>query len=95
VRAVVVITDSEAMRDFERSFLEAGNRGFTIVPSVIGRGRTGLKTGDRVHPGGSSVLFTVVGDEEAADIVAFVKRVRDAAGAERSTRIYLAPVEEA
>jgi nitrogen regulatory protein PII len=95
VRAVVVITDADAMRDFERGFLESGTRGFTIIPSVVGRGRTGLKTGDRVHPGGSSLLFTIVDDEQAAEVVAFVKRIRDAAGVEASTKIYVAPVDEA
>jgi nitrogen regulatory protein PII len=94
MRAVVVITDADAMRDFERAFLEAGSQGFTIIPAVVGRGRSGLKAGDRVHPGGSSLLFSIVPDEAAEDTVAFVKRVRDAAGVERSTKIYLAPVDE-
>jgi hypothetical protein len=95
VRAVVVITDADAMKAFERAFLEAGSRGFSIIPSVFGRGRAGLKTGDRVHPGGSSLLFTVVADEETPEVVAFLKRVRDGAGAGESTKIYTAAVDEA
>jgi nitrogen regulatory protein PII len=95
MRAVVVITEADAMREFERAFLEAGSRGFTIVPAVVGRGRTGFKTGDRVHPGGSSLLFTVVGDEELAEVAAFVRSVRDRAGATDSTKIYVASVDEA
>ena len=94
MRAVVVITDAGAMKDFERAFLEAGTRGFTIVPAVFGRGRTGLKTGDRVHPGGSSLLFTIVPDGEEAEVVAFLERVRDAAGVRQSTRMYTAAVDE-
>jgi nitrogen regulatory protein PII len=94
LRAIVVITDTDAMREFERAFLEAGSRGFTVIPSVFGRGRSGLKTGDRVHPGGSSLLFSVVADDEAAEVVAFLKRVRDGAGVESSTKIYVAPTEE-
>lgn len=82
------------MGEFERAFLEAGNRGFTVIPSVFGRGRTGLKTGDRVHPGGSSLLFSVVGDDEASEVVAFLKHVRDGAGAETSTKIYMTAAEE-
>jgi hypothetical protein len=94
MRAVVVVTDAGAMKDFERAFLEAGTRGFSIIPSVFGRGRTGLKTGDRVHPGGSSLLFTIVPDGEVAEVVAFLARVRDAAGARESTRMYTAAVDE-
>jgi nitrogen regulatory protein PII len=94
MRAVIVITEADAMREFERAFLEAGSRGFTIVPAVVGRGRTGFKTGDRVHPGGSSLLFTVVGDEELAEVAAFVGSVRDRAGVTDSTKIYVASVDE-
>ena len=64
MKAVVVITDSEAMRTFERAFVESGGRGFTIVPTLVGRGRTGLKAGDRVHPGASSLLFTVLAEDQ-------------------------------
>ena len=94
MRAVVVITDAGAMPEFERAFLEAGTRGFTILPAVFGRGRSGLKTGDRVHPGGSSLLFTIVGDDEVAEVAAFLQGVRDHAGARESTRMYTAAVDE-
>jgi nitrogen regulatory protein PII len=95
MRAVVVITDADAMKEFERGFLEAGSRGFTIVPAVFGRGRTGLKTGDRVHPGGSSLLFTVVGDDELPEVLAFVKGLRDRARVADATKVYVAGVDEA
>jgi hypothetical protein len=94
LRAVVVITDADAMPQFERAFLEAGTRGFTVVPSVFGRGRTGLKDGTRVHPGGSSLLFTIVPDGDAAEVAAFLRAVRDRAGVRESTRIYSAMVDE-
>jgi hypothetical protein len=94
MKALVLITDSEAMRAFERAFVESGDRGFTIVPTVIGRGKTGLRAGDRVHPGGSSLLFTVLAEGDVEATLAFVRRVRDAAGVREQTKLYLAPVEE-
>ena len=94
MKAVVVITDSEAMPAFERGFLEDGQRGFTILPTAMGRGKTGLKAGDRVHPGASSLLFTVVEDGEIDETLAFLKRVRAAAHAEQVTKIYVAAAEE-
>ena len=95
MKAVVVITDSEAMREVERAFVAEKGRGFTVLPSLLGRGRTGLKSGDRVHPGGSSLLFTVVPDAELEETLAFVRRVRDGAGAAEATKIYVATVDEA
>jgi len=95
MKAIVVITDSDAVPAFERAFLESGNRGFTVVPTVLGSGKSGLKTGDRVHPGGSSLLFTVVRDQEGEAVLAFVRGVRDRAGVREQTKIYLTGVEEA
>jgi hypothetical protein len=94
LKAVVVITDSEAMLAFERRFLEDGQRGFTIIPTSMGRGKTGLKAGDRVHPGASSLLFTMVEDGEVDETLSFLKRVREAARAEQVTKIYVAAAEE-
>ena len=94
MKAVVVITDSDAMEAFERAFLESGDRGFTIMPTVAGRGKTGLKTGDRVHPGGSSLLFTVLADDDVEGALAFLRSVRDTEGVREQTKLYVAAVEE-
>jgi hypothetical protein len=93
VRLYVVITDSEAMAAFERAFLE-GDRGFTIVPRVIGRGRTGLKAGDRVHPGGLSLLFSAVEEADAEGALALLRQIRDRAGVAATTKIFAMPVED-
>lgn len=94
MRLLVVITDSEAMKAFERGFLESGDRGFTILPKVIGRGRTGLRTGDRIHPGGLGLLFTAVPDAEHEATLAFLRGIRDQAGVSASTKIFALPVED-
>jgi hypothetical protein len=94
VRLLVVVSDSEAMKSFERGFVESGDRGFTIVPKVIGRGRTGLRAGDRVHPGGLSLLFTAVPEAEADETLAFLRGIRDRAGVKQSTKIFALPVED-
>jgi len=94
VKAIVVITDSEAMKDFERAFIDRGDRGFTILPTLLGRGKTGLKTGDRIHPGGSSVLFTVLHESELDGALAFLRSVRDTAGVRDQTKLYVAPIDE-
>ena len=94
MKAVVVITESDALSEFERACLKNPERGFTIIPKVWGRGKTGLKTGDRVHPGGSGLLFTVVPDGDLEATVAFLREVRDRAGVAASTKIYVAAVDE-
>lgn len=94
MKAVVVITDSAALRDFERAFVADGGRGFTLIPEVLGSGKTGLKAGNRIHPGGSSLLFTVVPEGELEETLGFVRRLRDEAGVAEATKIYVVPAEE-
>ena len=94
MKAIVVITDSEAMKAFERAFIESGDRGFTIVPTVLGRGKTGLKAGDRIHPGGSSLLFTVLDEPDLEGTLASLRKVRDKAGVRDHTKLYVAPIDE-
>ncbi len=95
MQAIVLITDSEALPAFERALMERAEHGFTIVPSVVGRGRTGLKAGSRVHPGASSLLFTVVPDDQAEPTLAFLRQVRDQAGATAATKIFVAAARTA
>lgn len=94
MKAVLVITDSAALPVFERGFLTGGDRGFTLFPALLGSGRTGLKAGNRVHPGSSSLLLTVVPDGEIEETLTFVRRLRDEAGAAEATKIYVMPAEE-
>ncbi len=93
MKAVVVITDSEAMPGFERALVEAG-RGFTTIPTGWGRGRSGLKAGDRIHPGASSLLFTIVAEAELAATAALITGVRDSQGLSDETRVFVTPVDE-
>jgi hypothetical protein len=94
VKTVVVVTDTEVVAALERGLLSDGRFGFSILPISSGAGRTGVKAGDRVHPGASSLLFTVVPDAELKAALALIRQVRDQAEAREATRIYVAEVEE-
>jgi hypothetical protein len=95
MKAIMLITDSEVMPEFERVLLAEGHQGFTVVPAVAGSGRHGLKTGDRVHPGSSSLLLTVAAEAGAAGLLTLLRRVRDDGGYGESTRMWSFVVEEA
>ncbi len=94
MKGVMLVTDSEAMRDFERVLIGEGHQGFTVLPATAGSGRHGLKTGDRVHPGSSSLLLAVVPEADMPRLLERLRRARDAAALAESTRIWSFPVEE-
>lgn len=91
---LVVVTDSDAMPAFERALIDSGDVGFTVVPAVTGRGRTGLHTGNRVHPGASSVLFLVAPEAEMEAAAAIVRAVRDRENVSETTRMFAVPSVE-
>jgi len=94
MKAILLITDSEAMREFERVLIGEGHHGFTVMPAVAGSGRHGLKTGDRVHPGSSSLLLTVVDEHELPPMLALLRRARGATSGAEATRIWSFNVDE-
>jgi hypothetical protein len=93
MKAILIVTDSEAVPRFER-VLAGRDRGFTVFPELIGRGRGGLRTGDRVHPGGSSLMFTVVDGTELDETVGLLKQARDEGGVGPETRMWAFTVDE-
>jgi hypothetical protein len=94
MKAIMLVTDSEVVREYERALVARGHRGFTVVPAVEGSGRHGLKTGDRVHPGSSSLLLTVVSEPDAPPLVEALRRVRDDQGYGEVTRMWTFAAEE-
>jgi len=94
MKAIILITESDAMRDFERVLVAEGHHGFTVMPAVAGKGRTGLKTGDRVHPGSSSLMLTVADAERTSPLVDLLRRTRDAGGHGEVTRMWSFDVAE-
>jgi len=94
MKAIILITESDAMRDVERVLVAEGHHGFTVMPAVAGKGRTGLKTGDRVHPGSSSLMLTVADAERTSPLVDLLRRTRDAGGHGEVTRMWSFDVAE-
>ena len=94
MKAIMVITDSEAMREFVRVLIGEGHHGFTVMPAVAGSGRHGLKTGDRVHPGSSSLLLTIVAEQDLASMLGLLRRARSEAAGAEAARIWSFSVDE-
>jgi hypothetical protein len=95
MKAIMLITDTEVMPEFERVLIAGGHQGFTVVPAVAGSGRHGLKTGNRVHPGSSSLLLAVTAEEAAAGLLGLLRRARDDGGYGDRTRMWSFAVHEA
>lgn len=93
MKAILIVTDSEAVKGFEQAIAER-HRGFTVLEAVLGSGRSGVKAGDRVHPGASSLVFTVVPEAEVEPTLDALRRARAESGFADETRVWAFEVEE-
>jgi hypothetical protein len=87
MKAIMIVTDSEAVPAFERALAER-HEGFTVS------GSSGLKAGDRVHPGASSLVFTVVPEVELEATLGALRRTREESPFADETRLWAFGVDE-
>jgi hypothetical protein len=92
MKAIMIVTDSEAVPAFERAIAER-HRGFTVLEAILGSGSSGLKAGDRVHPGTSSLVFTVVPQTDLEATLGAAARPRGVGFADE-TRLWAFDVAE-
>ena len=72
----------------------SGTVGFTVLQAILGSGSSGLKGGDRVHPGSSSLVFSVVPEHELEVTLGALRQARDASPFAEETRIWSFDVAE-
>ena len=87
-----VVVDAGRLTGMQDVLRAAGASGWTVSPVLEGSGRTGVHSGDRVHPGALVNLFCVADDALASRLFDDVRAARDAAG-DVITRLFLLPVE--
>ncbi len=95
MKMLVLVTDSEYEPHCMTTLKEKGVEGYTVIPDVFGAGRTGLKMGDRVHPGASVVVFAAVPDEAVPDLMECIRQCVDDRKLCASTHAWVLPVERA
>jgi len=92
MKMLLIVADAARVDSVRRLLHEEGVPGYTELPVVEGAGRTGVHSGDRVHPGALVALFTIVGDEASSPLFDRIIARRDAEG-DRVTRCFVLPVE--
>ena len=95
MKMLFLVTDSEYEPHCMNTLRDKGVTGYTVIPNVFGAGSTGLKMGDRVHPGASVVVISVVPDEAVPDLMACIQGCIQDHKLCASTHAWILPVEAA
>jgi hypothetical protein len=60
MQLLMIIVESTHKEKVEAALTENRVLGYTEIPTVYGKGRSGLRLGSRAFPQSSSIIFTVV-----------------------------------
>lgn len=78
MKMLMMIVESNYKEQLEVLLNEHDIVGYTEIPRVFGSGSTGTRMGSRAFPKTSSVIFTVLGDDEADKLAASIKQYCEA-----------------
>jgi hypothetical protein len=92
VKLVLMMADAARLEAVRGDLVALGAPGYTVIPVSEGGGRTGVHTGDRVHPGALAAVMVVEEDAAAERLFEDMVKRRDAHG-DRVSRLFLIPVE--
>jgi hypothetical protein len=95
MKMLFLVTDSEYEPHCMAMMKEKGVTGYTVIPDVLGAGRSGLKMGDRVHPGASVVVLAAVPDEAVQGLLECIGECKRQNKLCESTHAWILPVEAA
>ena len=69
MKLMMIVVDADRGPDVEDVLHEARVAGYTELPTVLGKGDTGMKQGTRAYPGSSSMYLVAVPVPQAEAIV--------------------------
>ncbi len=92
MKLVMMYADAARVDALRRDLAALGAPGYTVLPVVEGGGRTGIHSGDRVHPGALALVMVIDEDAKAERLFDEMVKRRDAHG-DLVSRLFLMPVE--
>ena len=88
MKLFMILVDGDHARDVERLLESCDVPGYSQIPTVLGKGRTGRKLGTREFPGSSTMYMVAAPAECAGRLTTELSALRDAAGREEGLKAY-------
>jgi nitrogen regulatory protein PII len=91
MKMILMLADATRLDTVRQCLRELNAPGYTVVPVEEGAGRTGVHTGDRVHPGALAMVMVIDEDAKAEALFDELARRCKDCGDEMS-KLFLLPV---
>lgn len=91
MKMILIYADATRLETLRQHLRELDAPGYTVLAVEEGAGRTGVHTGDRVHPGALALVMVIEEDAKADTLFDELVRRRDAHG-DPMSKLFLMPV---
>ena len=93
MKLLMIVVNSDHKDDVERILDAEAHAGYSEVPTVLGKGRTGKKKGNRAFPGSSTLYFTAIEGDTCEGLCDELKTLQNKAGPEEGLRVFTLEAE--
>jgi hypothetical protein len=76
MRLLVVVVDRERVGEVTALLDGLGVTGYSLLPTVLGRGETGAHLGSRAFPGENAMVLALVASAEAAGLTEGLRELK-------------------
>jgi nitrogen regulatory protein PII len=93
MKMLMTICPEDRQDDVRALIGRHGIHSYSVIPNVLGEGKTGKHLGTHVFPGKSALIFTVVPSEKKDELVAALKEYHESLYEGEGLRVFALPVE--
>lgn len=94
MKMLMILCTSARLQDAQKIIDQHKVEGYSEILDVRGAGITGKHMGSRAWPGSSSIIFTVLEDAKAVELIAALKELAEQCAPEEGLRMFVLPVEQ-
>jgi len=93
MKLLMIMVDSNHREDVERILDAHDVPGYTELPNVLGKGKSGRKFGSRAFPGSNTLYFTVIGGNTCQTLCAELKDLDEKSGPDEGLTAFILDAE--
>ena len=94
MKLLLVFVDADHAPDVERILESSDVSGYSELPNVLGKGKTGRKLGTRAFPGSSVLYFAVLPEGDCAGLCDRLHALQTEKGPEEGLKAYVLETTE-
>ena len=93
MKMLMTICPEHRLEEVRKLITQFGIHTYSVIPNVLGEGKTGKHLGTHTWPGKSALVFTVVSTAETKKLIAVLKEYQQGLLGGEGLRVFALPVE--